>query len=151
MKSFDDDIVLPSWSNPVLTQVEIETGEALVEHAPIRTKKMVFLGDSISHGTGQGSASYKTYPFQATEKLNLQSFNLAVGGGKASPPVAELLQHFGDVDIIWILVGYNNWQGGSQDVATITSEYEALLASVRTHQPDAKVFCSTLAYTRPVF
>ena len=142
------DIALPSWSNPILTQVDIETGETLIAADRIRPKRIVFLGDSISHGTGQGSAGYKTYPFIAGEKLNAQIFNMAVGGAKISPPAADLLQHFGEVDIIWILVGYNNWQGASHDIPTITAEYESLLTTIRTHQPNAKVFCNTLIYSR---
>ena len=53
------DVVLPNWSNPILTRMELKTGEALEEGNPFPSKQMVVLGDSISHGTGQGS-SYQT-------------------------------------------------------------------------------------------
>jgi lysophospholipase L1-like esterase len=140
------DVVLPNWSNPILSQLELKTGMVLEDGNPFPDKKIVFLGDSITHGVGQ-NASYQTYPFLAAEALHAELFNLAVGGGKISPPVADLLQYFGPVDAIWILVGYNNWQGGSEPLDSITSAYEALLATVREHQPEAEVFCSTLTST----
>ena len=142
------DVALPSWSNPVLTQVEIEEGNALEAGDVVPHQTVVFLGDSITHGTGQGSASYRNYPFIASRKLNVQGFNLAVGGGRISPPVAALLQHFEPVEVIWILVGYNNWQGRSQEIATITAEYEELLDTIRRYQPQAEILCCTLTYTR---
>ncbi len=142
------EVVLPSWSNPILQKIEIAAGGSLEAPPATKSPRIVFLGDSITHGTGQGSASYKTYPFIAARKLGMEGYNLAVGGGQISPPVAELLQHFGPVEVIWILVGYNNWQFGTHDAATISAEYEELLAVVRRHQPEAQIFCSTLTYTR---
>ncbi len=140
------DVVLPNWSNPILSRMEVKTGEVLEAGNPYPHKKMVVLGDSISHGTGQG-ASYLTYPYIAADMMDVELFNMAVGGAKIAPEVADLLQHFDPVDTIWILAGYNNWQGGSEDIATITNSYETLLATVRAHQPDAEVFCCTLTAT----
>jgi len=144
------DVVLPNWANPILSQLELKTGAELEAGNPFPDKKIVFLGDSITHGTGQ-SATYKTYPFLTAEALHAELFNLAVGGGKISPPVADLLQYFESVDDIWILAGYNNWQSGSESVESITNAYESLLATVRMHQPSAEVFCSTLTYTTNTF
>ncbi|MBL7077084.1 MAG: sulfatase-like hydrolase/transferase [Kiritimatiellae bacterium] len=140
------DVVLPHWSNPILSKMELEPGEVLEAGNPYPVKKMVFLGDSISHGTGQG-ASYETYPYIATDMMDMELFNMAVGGGKIAPEVADLLQHFDPVDAIWVLVGFNDWQGGSETTNSIASDYESLLASIRTHQPSAEVFCSTLTFT----
>jgi arylsulfatase A-like enzyme len=140
------DVVLPNWSNPILTKMELKNGEALEAGNPYPRKKMVVLGDSISHGTGQG-ASYLTYPYQAAEMMDLELFNLAVGGGKIAPEVADLLQDFDPVEAIWILVGYNDWQGGSESTNSIATDYEELLATVRQRQPDAEVFCCTLTFT----
>jgi lysophospholipase L1-like esterase len=142
------EIVLPSWSNPVLKRLEISAHHALEPRARSEPPKIVFLGDSISHGVGQGSAAYKNFPFLASRALGMEGFNLAVGGGKISPPVAELLQHLGRVRVVWILVGYNNWQWGGQTAEEIAADYEALLATVRSHQPEAEIFCCTLAHTR---
>jgi arylsulfatase A-like enzyme/lysophospholipase L1-like esterase len=140
------DVVLPNWSNPILSKMELKTGEVLEAGNPYPAKKMVVLGDSISHGTGQG-ASYLTYPYLAAEQMDVELFNMAVGGGKIAPEVADLLQHFGPVDAIWVLAGYNDWQGSSETITSITNDYESLLATIRLRQPDAQVFCSTLTYT----
>ena len=140
------DVVLPNWSNPILTQMELKQGTVLEAGNPYPAKKMVVLGDSISHGTGQG-ASYQTYPYIAADMMDLELFNMAVGGGKIAPEVADLLQSFDPVDAIWILVGYNDWQGASKSISAITNDYETLLATVRTNQPNAEVFCCTLVAT----
>jgi lysophospholipase L1-like esterase len=140
------DVVLPNWSNPILTRFEIESGAVLEEGPPLPEKQIVFLGDSISHGTGQGSTR-ETYPFIAAENLNAELFNLAVGGAKIAPEIAALLADFDPVEAIWILVGYNDWQGSSKSIESITSDYEQLLATIREHQPEAEVFCCTLTYT----
>ncbi|MCK4565290.1 MAG: sulfatase-like hydrolase/transferase, partial [Verrucomicrobia bacterium] len=140
------DVVLPNWFNPILTQLELKVNTELEADNPYPQKKMIVLGDSISHGTGQG-ASYLTYPYIAADMMDMELFNMAVGGAKIAPEVADLLQYFDPVDAIWVLAGYNNWQGGSESIASITNSYETLLATVRAHQPDAEVFCSTLTYT----
>ncbi len=140
------DVVLPNWSNPILTRMELKNGEVLETGNPYPSKQMVVLGDSISHGTGQG-ASYQTYPHIAADIMDLELFNMAVGGGKIAPEVADLLQHFDPVEAIWVLAGYNNWQGGSQSIETIANSYESMLANIRGHQPNAEVFCSTLTAT----
>jgi len=141
------DVVLPNWANPILAKLELESGYSLEAGPSEKKPSIAFLGDSISHGTGQ-SASYQTFPFIASQKLNANLYNLAVGGGKISSPVAQMLQHFEPLDAIWVLVGYNNWQGASQSLETITLEYETMLDHIRTHQPQAAIFCSTLTYTR---
>lgn len=143
------DVVLPNWSNPILSKMEIESGETLVAGNPYPAKKMVFLGDSISHGTGQNS-SFRTYPYIATDLMDVQLYSLAVGGGKIAPEVADLLQHFDPVDAIWVLAGYNDWQGGGETTNSIASDYEELLDSVRTNQPNAQVFCCTLTFTHNI-
>jgi GH35 family endo-1,4-beta-xylanase/lysophospholipase L1-like esterase len=140
------DIVLPHWSNPILTRVEIESDMILEEAPPPPDNQIVFLGDSISHGTGQGSTR-ETYPFIAAENLNAELFNLAVGGAKIAPEIAALLADFDPVEVIWILAGYNDWQGSSESVDAIANDYEQLLATIREHQPEAEVFCCTLTYT----
>ncbi len=143
------DVVLPNWSNPILSGMELKTGAVLESGNPYPAKKMVVLGDSISHGTGQG-ASYLTYPYIAADMMDVELFNMAVGGGKIAPEVADLLQYFDPVDAIWVLVGYNDWQGASESLSSITNDYEALLSTIRLHQPDAEVFCCTLTYTTNV-
>jgi arylsulfatase A-like enzyme/lysophospholipase L1-like esterase len=140
------DVVLPNWSNPILSRMEIRNGEVLEAGNPYPPKQWVVLGDSISHGTGQG-ASYLTYPYISADMMNVELFNMAVGGAKIAPEVADLLQHFDPVEAIWILAGYNDWQGASESTNSIAADYEQLLAAVRAHQPDAQVFCCTLTYT----
>lgn len=140
------DVVFPNWANPILSAMELKTNTVLEAGNPIPTKKLVVLGDSISHGTGQGTTA-AGYPCQVAEALDMELFNMAVGGGKIAPEVADLLQYFEPVDAIWVLVGFNDWQGASKSIETISNDYETLLATIRRHQPDAELFCCTLVAT----
>ncbi|VGO19218.1 sulfatase-like hydrolase/transferase [Pontiella sulfatireligans] len=142
------DVVFPNWANPILSKVEVKAGEVLEAGNPFENKQVVFLGDSISHGTGQ-STTAAGYPYQVAEALDMELFNLAVGGGKMAPDVADLLEDFDPVEAIWILIGYNDWQGG-KTVSELTADYEALLSTVRLRQPDAEIFCCTLVATTVV-
>ena len=78
------ELVLPSFSNPILESFTIDDKSYLRADKSKQLKKYLAIGDSISHGVGQDSKSYKTYPFILSKKLNLQTYNLAVGGGKIS-------------------------------------------------------------------
>lgn len=52
------EVALPSWSNPILSGVELSGGVLLPPEPEAGRRVYVALGDSLSHGTGQRSASF---------------------------------------------------------------------------------------------
>ncbi len=143
------DIVLPSWSNPFLTGIDLVPGKPLVPLVVPQKKVYLALGDSITHGTGQSSAAYKTYAFLLSEKLGYELFNLASGGSKIAPRITALVNNWTKVDMITYLIGYNDWQG-EKSVADYKKGLDEDVRTIRTSHPDAKIFLIRQTYTKTV-
>ncbi len=141
-------VVLPSLANLALTAFKISPSSTLTKIASKRKAKYIALGDSITHGVGQGSASYLTYPFQLAQALDLELFNLAVGGAQVSPITADMVKDFSNVELITVLVGYNDWNAPNADLAIFKAKYEQLLTSLVRHHPNSKIYCITPLFTK---
>ena len=141
-------IVLPSLANLAIRSLRIEANSRLTELTTKRKAKYIALGDSISHGVGQGSASYLTYPYLLADGLNLELFNLAVGGAQVSPPTAEMLTDFDDIDLITVLVGYNDWNAPNADIKVFKRKYNTMLDSLLALHPESKIYCITPLFTK---
>ncbi len=140
------EIALPSWASVGFLGLQLDAGARLLPNPDRPRKTYVAIGDSITHGTGQGSAAYKTYPFLAARALNWELFNLAVGGGKTSPALGAMLAGK-RVDVVTILIGYNDWNTHA-DAAVYAADYAKLLNQLRRTQPDAAIFCITPTRTK---
>ena len=141
-------LVLPSFSNPMLKGITIDDGASLKPNNLNPKKKYLAIGDSITHGVGQDSKTYKTYGFQLAQMLDLQFYNLAVGGGKISPAVSEILPEFKNVRLITILIGYNDWHHQGKTLEEFELAYNNFLNKARASYPHAKIFCISLLYTK---
>ncbi len=139
-------ITLPSWANVEFFDMRIDEGASMLPcELPVR-KRYVALGDSITHGTGQQSYTHRTYPFKLAQALDVDLFNLAVGGSRVSVPTGEMLSEFPPIDVITILIGYNDCFG-AVPLSTYQSNLTALVTACRTNQPNADIFCITPTYT----
>ncbi|MDF7824057.1 sulfatase-like hydrolase/transferase [Pontiellaceae bacterium B12227] len=139
-------LALPNWSKPDFRGLELDPGATLSAYTPPAKKKYVVIGDSISHGTGQGS-TYQTYPWIASELLGTELLNLAVGGGKVSVPSAEMLSEFPPVDVISILIGYNDLHSAGKTAEAYAADLNAMIDAARSNQPVAQIFCISQLYT----
>jgi len=106
------------------------------------------LGDSISHGTGQDGYGHKTWPFLLSRKLEMELFNLAVGGGKIAVPVGEMLEDWEQIDLITILIGYNDLHFDGKTPEQYREKYNELLDTIRKNHPETKIVCITPLYTK---
>jgi len=141
------EIALPSWSNPALVEMQTDVGCELLQIKPDSEKIYVAYGNSVTHGTGQGSASFSTYPFLVSRSFRYQLFNIAIGGGKLSLPVANMLGDFARIDLMTILMGYNDWQSG-QTPEQFKIQYRGFLTKVRENHSDARIVCISPLHTR---
>ena len=109
------DIVMPHYSNPKLSGLSLESGHVLEAGNPFPEKKLVVIGDSVSQGRGQNLSS-QSYLSLAAERMGVELFNLSVGQSGIVPHVGNTItqQAFGDVDMVWILAGYNVWRYSAQ-------------------------------------
>ncbi len=142
------EIILPSFSNLSLTRLELDDHSELSTYQPARKKVYIGLGDSITHGRGQDGASYLTYPFIVSQKLNLELYNLGIGGSRIALPIAKMVRDLPKADVITLLIGYNDFNGANKSVERFENEYREFLTTLRINQPASKIFCISLLYTK---
>lgn len=135
-------VAFPSWSNPHFYGMQLEDGHQLEPFAVKPKNVYVAYGDSVSHGTGQKSASYLTWPYQLAEKLDYEIYSLAVGGASIKPHVIEMFDEFKKIDLITIYIGIND--SARKSLAEFRQDYDEMLSIIREHHPDTKVFCITI-------
>ena len=146
MKEYE--VTLPTFANPRLKGLEIEDGCKLEAISDKKQKVYVAMGDSITHGQGQQNATYKTYPYLLSKKLGVDYYNLAVGGGKISMLAAKQLKDWYKIDLMTILIGYNDWVFDGKTPDSYKKKYREFLKEVRLHHPETKIFCISLLYTK---
>lgn len=139
------DLVMPNWSNPILSEIQLDAGSQLFSLPALTKKTYVALGDSITHGTGQ-KATYEGYPFLLSEAIDYDLYNLAVGGSQIAPNLAACLEDFSQVDLITILIGFNDWNMG-KTLEEYRADYHNLLDTIRAAHPSTPIVCMRLTYT----
>lgn len=142
------EISLPSFATTELLNLEIEEAAVFGPTPPNPRKVYVALGDSISHGVGQLGTTHKTWPFLLSQTLNHELFNLAVGGAKISIPVGKMLKDWEKIDLITLLVGYNDLHFDGKTPEEYVAKYGELLDAVRENHAQTPIFCITPLYTR---
>lgn len=137
------EIVMPIFSNCGLTGLDLSDG-ALLRNPELSRPVYAAMGDSITHGTGQ-DATWQTYAWIVAQDKGWTLENLAVGGSRVTPPIGDDLKGR-KIDVISILIGYNDWNIVNDPVVYRTN-YELLLAKIRKHQPRAAILCITPLYS----
>lgn len=149
-RSVTYEIVLPSWSNPHLTSFNVDNGFHLETLKSDPKPIYVALGDSISHGVGQDSASFLNWPWLLSQRIDHHLFNLAVGGAKISIPIAKQLKDWERIHLITLLIGYNDWNFMGKDADTFAQDYKDLIMTIRENHPNTKIVCLRPLYTRTI-
>ena len=137
------EIVMPIFSNCALTGLDL-SDSALLRNPSLNRPIYAAIGDSITHGTGQES-TLQTYAWIVAQKMGWTLENLAVGGSRVAPPVGDDLKSQ-RIDVISILIGYNDWNIVN-DPAVYQANYESLLNKIRQHQPHTTILCITPLYS----
>lgn len=136
------EIVLPIYYGVDFEGLILDDGAKLSDVKRKKRPVYVAIGDSITHGAGQSKCgSEGSYPFVLASINGYYLYNLGVGGSQISPAVAQELTG-AEADIITVLWGFNDWNGGTRgDIAEIARRYERLLTELRRAQPDARIYC----------
>jgi lysophospholipase L1-like esterase len=135
-------VVFPSWSNPFFYGLTLDPGKKLLPYTPPHKPLYVAYGDSVSHGTGQKSATYLTWPYQLAQKLDYDFHSLAVGGASVKLDVVKVFQQFDQIALITFYLGIND--SGNKTPAQYKKACADALALIRKHHPESKIFCITL-------
>lgn len=136
------EVSLPNLWAVNFTRLELEDGYELENLSDLNLPIYVSIGNSITHGTGQYVSSAKTYPFILAQKSNWNLHNLAVAGATLGWAIAKNIKNQ-KVDVITILLGFNDWKYTTSPLQNKKLEYEKLLDSLRHYQPNAKIYCIT--------
>ncbi|MBP7142125.1 MAG: SGNH/GDSL hydrolase family protein [Opitutaceae bacterium] len=137
------EIVMPIFSNCGLTGLDLSDG-TLLRNPELNRPVYAAMGDSITHGTGQ-DATWQTYAWIVAQEKGWTLENLAVGGSRVTPPIGDDIAGR-RIDVISILIGYNDWNIVN-DPAVYRTNYESLLEKIRQHQPQAAILCITPLYS----
>lgn len=145
------EISMPNWSITALSGLILEAGYELSFLEKSGKPIYVAYGNSITHGTGQ-SGTHKTYPWLLSRDLNYEFYNLAVGGSKTSEAVAEMLRDdFDRIDMMTMLIGYNDFNGEGIDTIEYRSRYMKFLRAFREVHDTTLIYCLSLTYTTNTF
>ena len=128
--------------------VGIEPGARISFAAPDPRPRILFHGDSITHGHGVTSPR-ETYPWQIADEIGCVPLNYGFGGTAwADRIVAETIAARDDWDILTIMLGANSLAGADSSGAPETAaqyenKYDAYLATIRAAAPKKPILCIT--------
>jgi len=132
----------------IVHAIGIEPDAKLRRAAPDNRPRVLFHGDSITHGHGVTSPR-ETYPSQVAEKIGCVPLNFGFGGTAwADDIVAQTIAARSDWDILTIMLGANSLAGADstgkpETAAQYASKYDAYLATIRTAAPKKPILCIT--------
>jgi lysophospholipase L1-like esterase len=128
--------------------IGIEPDAKLLRAAPDNRPRVLFHGDSITHGHGVTSPR-ETYPCQVAENIGCVPLNFGFGGTAwADNIVAQTIAARTDWDILTIMLGANSLAGADsagkpETAAQYASKYDAYLATIRAAAPKKPILCIT--------
>jgi len=102
--------------------------------------RYVAYGDSITHGFSASDIS-KTYPFLVAKEKGWQALNLGLGGRSSTAADGKLVGAL-KADVVTVLMGANDWQGGVP-LERYRTNMVAFFANIRSAQPETPVYLLT--------
>jgi lysophospholipase L1-like esterase len=132
----------------IMHSIGIETGAKLLRAAPENRPRVLFHGDSITHGHGVTSPR-ETYVSQVADKIGCVPLNYGFGGTAwADNIVAQTIAARQDWDVLTIMLGANSLAGADsagkpETAAQYAEKYDAYLATIRAAAPTKPILCIT--------
>ena len=132
----------------VLHAVGIERGAQVSRAAPDPRPRVLFHGDSITHGHGVTSPR-ETFPWQVADEIGCVPLNYGFGGTAwADHVVAQTIAARDDWSALTIMLGANSLAGADsagnpETAAQYEKKYDDYLAAVRAAAPEKPILCIT--------
>ncbi len=132
----------------IIHGVAIDAGAKLVPAASDRRPRVLFHGDSITHGHGVTSPR-ETYPVQVSDVLDCIGLNFGFGGSAwGDNVIAQTIASRTDWDVLTIMIGCNSLIGSDADgkpepVAHYLEKYDSYIATIRAAHPSKPILCIT--------
>lgn len=134
------EIVLPYGDSVEFLGLDLEPGARLEPFPVTRTPRYVAYGDSITHGF-TASRVDTSYAYLVADHHRWQLLNLAIAGRSSTPGDGKLVAAL-NPDLVTVLMGGNDWQGGVP-LATYRSNMLGFIRAIRASQPAVPVFLIT--------
>ena len=142
----DYELILPYGDSVDFQGVEVNA-DARFEAPPARTAaRYVAYGDSITHGF-TASAVDKSFAFLVAQKHHWQLVNLGLGGRASNVSDAKVVVSQ-KPDVISVLMGVNDWQGGGP-LERYRSNMMGFFDAIRAAQPEVPVYFITSLWVPP--
>lgn len=126
------------WSVQVaLKELNLDDGAYAIPVKP--AKKMLCLGDSITHGYDALRPSHK-YISKLADSLNAEEHNKAIGGEIFWPGLAATREDF-DPDYITVAYGTNDWNTCTRE--EFEDNCQAFYRNLRANYPDTPIYAIT--------
>ncbi len=133
----------------VMHAIGLDAGAKIAAAAPDKRPRVLFYGDSITHGHGV-TAPHETYVWQACERAGCVSLNFGFGGtGWGERIVAETIAARADWDALVIAIGTNSFGGidgasrQKETAAQYGDKYRAFLDVIRARWPGKPIISMT--------
>ncbi len=132
----------------IMHGIGIEPGAQLLRATPDNRPRVLFHGDSITHGHGVTSPR-ETYVSQVADKIGCVPLNYGFGGTAwADNIVAQTIAARTDWDVLTIMLGANSLAGADsagkpETAAQYEKKYDTYLETIRAAAPSKPILCIT--------
>lgn len=136
----DYEVVLPYGDSVDFQGLHVNADAQFQPPAARPATRYVAYGDSITHGFTASEVG-KSYAYRVAELRNWQLVNMGYGGRAATATDGATVGAQG-ADVISVLIGVNDWQGGVP-LTTFSNRLDGFLTNLRTQQPAVPVYLLT--------
>jgi autotransporter-associated beta strand protein len=144
----DYEFVLPYGDSVDFQGLQVNPEAQFEAPASRPATRYLAYGDSITHGFTASDVG-GGYAFRIAEAKGWQLVNMGYGGRAATASDGATVGAQG-ADVITVLIGVNDWQGGVP-LATTSNRLDGFLANLRAQQPTVPVYLLTPLWVDPAW
>lgn len=142
----DYEIIMPYGDSVDIGGLTVNHEAKLQAPSPRSGLRCAIYGDSVTQGFTAESIE-DTYAFRLVQKKKWQLINLGIGGRSSNPNDGTVIGNI-KCDILIVLMGVNDWQGGKQ-VNTYKKNMQKFIRNFRKIQKDTPVWIITPLWVPP--
>ena len=136
------ELYMPPYAEIRLAGVGVDEGAYVQPPPPINGPRLLFYGDSITHGSNTTRAG-TTYPARIARRLGVDFVNLGVGGSaRGESAMAEIAASL-RADVIVLAYGVNTFGSSYEEPRAFERTYDTFLAILRGRQPSVPILLVT--------
>ncbi len=136
------ELYMPPYGELRFAGVGVAEGACVQPPPPLDGPRLLFYGDSITHGSTTVRAG-TTYPARIARRLGVDFVNLGVGGSaRGEPAMAEIAASL-RADVIVLAYGVNTYGSSYEEPRAFERTYETFLAILRGTQPTVPILMIT--------